>query len=57
MIFSWTKQFLVATGLFALILTGQTINTLVKEKHISQKALENAPRSARLTSAAHLELN
>jgi hypothetical protein len=57
MIFSWTKQFLMATGLFALVLTGQTINMVVKEKRITEKALEDAPRTVRVTSASQLQLN
>ncbi|MBA2405738.1 MAG: hypothetical protein H0V66_13255 [Bdellovibrionales bacterium] len=57
MIFSWTKQFLMATGLFALVLTGQTINMVVKEKRTAEKALEVAPRSVRVTTANLNQLN
>ena len=57
MIFSWTKQFLMATGLFALVLTGQTINMVAKEKRITEKALEDAPRTVRVTTASQLQLN
>jgi len=50
MIFAWTKQFLMATALFAVVLTGQTVNMVMKEKSIAEKALNDAPRTARVTS-------
>ena len=57
MIFAWTKQFLMATGLFALVLTGQTVNMVMKEKRIAEKALEDASRTARVTTASQIRLN
>lgn len=57
MFFSWTKQFLIATGLFALVLTGQTVNMVVKEKRIAEKALEDTSRTARVTTAGQIYLN
>ena len=57
MIFAWTKQFMMATGLFALVLTGQTVNRVVKEKRIVEQALEDAPRTVRVTTASQLHLN
>ena len=57
MFFSWTKQFLLATGLCALVLTGQTINMVVKEKRITEKALEDARRTVHVTTASQLQLN
>lgn len=58
MIFSWTKQFLVATGFFALVLTGQTVNMVVKEKRMAEKQLKEASRTVRIPSATnHIRFN
>lgn len=57
MIFSWTKQFFVATGLFALIFTGQTINLVLKEKRLAEKHLEEAHRTVRVTKGNHFHVN
>jgi len=43
---AWTRQFLIATGLFALVLTGQTISMVAKEKRIAEKVMTDAPRMA-----------
>jgi len=52
MIFAWTKQFIMATGFFALILTGQTVNMVMKDKQLSEKQLNEAHRTVRVTQAA-----
>jgi hypothetical protein len=57
MIFAWTKQFLMATGLFALVVTGQTVNMVVKEKRIAEKHLEEAHRTVRVTTGNQYDLN
>ena len=58
MIFSWTKQFLIATGFFAMILAGQTVNMVMKEKRLSDKQLDEAHRTVRVTHASsQLHLN
>jgi len=57
MIFAWTKQFLMATGLFALVLTGQTVNMVMKEKRVAEKALEDAHRTVRVASAGQFHIN
>lgn len=58
MMFAWTKQFLLATGLFAVVLTGQTVNMVMKEKRIAEKQLEVANRTVRVTtSTTHLGMN
>lgn len=57
MFFSWTKQFLIATGFFTIVLTGQTVNMVVKEKRVTEKALEDAQRAARVTMASQVYLN
>ena len=49
MIFAWTKQFLMATGFFALVLTGQTVNMVMKDKRLSEKQLDEAHRTVRVT--------
>ena len=53
MIFSWTKQFLVATGFFTLVLTGQTVNMVMKEKRLAEKHLEEASRTVRVTTTTN----
>ena len=57
MIFAWTKQFLMATGIFAIVLTGQTVNMVLKEKQLTEKQLEKATRTVRVTAAAQYHLN
>lgn len=57
MIFNWTKQFLVATGLFALVVTGQTVSMVLKEKRLAEKQLEEASRTVRVTSESHFHVN
>lgn len=58
MIFAWTKQFLLASGLFALVLTGQTVNLMVKEKQLAKEQLENATRVVRVTTTTtHQRIN
>ena len=57
MVFAWTKQFLMATGLFAFVLFGQTVNMVVKDKRTAEKALEDAHRTVRVTSASYIHLN
>ncbi len=57
MIFAWTKQFLVATGLFALVVTGQAINLALKEQRLSEKQLELASRTVRVTTGSHYHAN
>lgn len=57
MIFAWTKQFLMATGIFALVLTGQTVNMVLKENRLAEKQLEMSSRTVRVASAAHYHLN
>ena len=57
MIFAWTKQFLMATGLFALVVTGQTVNLVMKEKRLAEKHLEEAQRTVRVTSGSQYHLN
>lgn len=57
MIFAWTKQFLLATGIFALVLTGQTINSAWQEKHLSQQQLDDASRTAHLSQAPQYQMN
>jgi signal transduction histidine kinase len=57
MIYDWTKQFLLATGLFALVLTGQTINLVLKEKRVADKQLEKASRTVRVKTESHTHLN
>lgn len=57
MIFAWTKQFLMATGLFALVVTGQTVNLALKEKRVAEKQLDNAHRTVRVATSAHFYLN
>jgi hypothetical protein len=57
MIFAWTKQFLVATGLFTLLVTGQTINMALKDKHLAEKRLEEAARTVRVTKGSQFHLN
>ncbi len=52
MIFAWTKQFLMATGFFALVLTGQTVNMVMKEKRLSEKQLDEAYRTVRITKTS-----
>lgn len=57
MIFAWTKQFLVATGLFTLVVTGQTINIALKDKRMAEKHLEDAARTVRVTKGNQHHLN
>ncbi len=57
MIFAWTKQFVMATGIFALVLTGQTVNMVLKEKRLAEKQLEEAARTVRVTTAAQYHYN
>lgn len=57
MIFAWTKQFLMATGLFALVVTGQTVNLVLKEKRIADKQLEEASRTVRVAKTSHYHIN
>jgi hypothetical protein len=57
MIFAWTKQFLMATGLFALVVTGQTVSMVMKEKRIAEKHLEEAHRTVRVTTGNQYNLN
>ena len=57
MIFAWTKQFLMATGLFALVVTGQTVNMVIKEKRLAEKHLEEAQRTVRVTTGTHINFN
>ncbi len=45
MLFAWTKQFLMATGIFALVVTGQTMTMVMKEKRASQEQLDKAQRT------------
>ena len=52
MMFAWTKQFLVATGLFALVLVVQTTNMALKDKQLAEKQLEGASRIVRVTPAS-----
>ncbi len=51
MILNWTKQFLLATGLFALVLTGQTVSLMAKDKRLSEKQLEKAAQVVRATAS------
>ena len=57
MIFAWTKHFLMATGLFALVVTGQTVNMVIKEKRLAEKHLEEAHRTIRITTNNHNHIN
>ena len=57
MIFAWTKQFLMATGLFALVVTGQTVNLVIKEKRLAEKHLEEAQRTVRVTTVSQIHFN
>lgn len=57
MIFAWTKQFLLATGLFALVLTGQTLNMVVKEQHVAKKQLKDSYRTVRIPAVAGHHIN
>lgn len=57
MFFAWTKQFFIATGLFALVLTGQTLNIAAKEKHTAEKALKEAQRTVRVTTTSQIQFN
>ncbi len=57
MIFAWTKQFLMATGLFALVVTGQTVNMALKEKRITAEQLDSAQRTVRITTGTHYHVN
>jgi uncharacterized membrane protein len=54
MVFAWTKQFLMATGLFALVLTRQTVNMVVKEKRIAETALKDAHRTVSITTVSQI---
>lgn len=57
MIFAWTKQFLMATGLFALVVTGQTVNMALKEKRIADEQLDSAHRTVRVATSSNYHLN
>jgi hypothetical protein len=54
MVFAWTKQFLMATGLFSLVLAGQTVNMVVKEKRIAETALKYAHRTVCKTTVSQI---
>lgn len=57
MIFIWTRQFLVATGIFAMFMAGQTLNVIAKEKRMANEALEKASRTVRLNDTNQSHLN
>jgi|APGre2960657468_1045069.scaffolds.fasta_scaffold07296_7 hypothetical protein len=57
MVFAWTRQFLMATGLFALVVTGQTLNMFMKDKQLADKALESAQRTVKVSKPSTYELN
>ena len=57
MVFAWTRQFLMATGLFALVATGQTLNMFMKDKQLADKALESAQRTVKVSKPSTYELN
>lgn len=57
MIFAWTKQFLMATGIFALVLTGQTMTMVMKEKRASQEQLDKAQRTVRVIAGNSHHIN
>jgi hypothetical protein len=57
MIFAWTKQFLLASGLFALVVTGQTMNLVLKEKRMAQEQLDSAQRSVRVATTTYFQIN
>ena len=47
----------MATGLFALVVTGQTLNMLMKDKQLADKALESAQRTVKVSKPSTYELN
>jgi hypothetical protein len=57
MIFAWTKQFFIATGFFALVVTGQTVNLVMKDKQLAEKQLKEAQRVAHSIQAPQAQLN
>jgi hypothetical protein len=57
MIFNWTKQFLMATGIFALVLTGQTMTLVLKEKRATTEQLDKAQRTVRVIAGNSNHIN
>lgn len=54
MIRTWSKQFLLATGLFGVLLTAQVVSLGIKEKNLARKQLQNAQKTV-LLSTQHFE--
>ncbi len=57
MMYTWTKQFLVASAVFAVVIAGQTANLLVKEQRMVEKSLEDASKTVRVSTGTQEHLN
>lgn len=57
MIFAWAKQFIAATGLFAIVLSVHTVSLLVKEQKVVKTQLQEAEKTVRVSSGNQNRFN
>lgn len=57
MVMNWTKQFLLASGFFAIVIASQATHMAMKQKQLANKHLEDAQRTVRVIASPNYQIN
>jgi|GEM_PF-4229641 len=57
MIFSWTKQFLMASAVFAIIIAAQAVSIMVEENRMAEQGLDDSYKTVRVMIGNQNHLN
>ncbi len=57
MVMNWTKQFLLASGFFAIVIASQVTHMTIKQNQMAAKLLEDAQRTVRVVANPNYQIN